>query len=62
MQIYKPKWSALFMHHKETSYDSLVAKSELHKRRRLETQTNFMTNAVLPTTANVQCLFFFKSI
>jgi hypothetical protein len=61
MQIYKPEWSALLINpliHKETVCDSLVARSELHKRRRLETQTNFVTNAVLPTTANVQFLFF----
>jgi len=41
----------------ETGYDSLVARSELQKWR-LETQTNFMTNAELTMTANVQCLFF----
>jgi len=46
------------MHYKETGCNSLVARSELQTWKRLETQTNFMTNAVLTTTANVQCLFF----
>jgi hypothetical protein len=47
------------MHHTETGCDSLVARSELQKGRRLETQINFMTNAVLTKTANVHFLFFY---